>query len=101
MTITEGFSAPLANLYKKQVMTVQYGSEKKGSINPNTGELASGPETLSDKELARTGRFGAAIKAHPMDDPVPYRRSPIWSKDHGSLLSSPIGEVRGSSPGEI
>src|SRR3989304_1818020 len=42
-----------ANWYKKQVMTVQYGLGKRGSLNQNTGELASGPETLSDEELAK------------------------------------------------
>ncbi len=78
-----------ANWYKKQVMTVQYGLGKRGSINPNTGELASGPETLSDEELAKNRTdFGAAIKAHPMDDPYHQERSPVWSKITVPLFSS-------------
>ncbi len=78
-----------ANWYNKQVMTVQYGLGKRGSINPNTGELASGPETLSDKELAKNRTdFGEAIKAHPMDDQYHVDRSPIWSKITVPLLSS-------------
>ena len=55
-----------ANWYNKQVMTVQYGLGKRGCVNPNTGELASGPETLSDEELAKNRTdLGTAIKAHP------------------------------------
>lgn len=78
-----------ANWYKKQVMTVQYGLGKRGYVNPNTGELASGPETLSDEELARNRTdLGAAIKAHPMDDQYHRERSPVWSKITVPLLSS-------------
>ncbi len=78
-----------ANWYKKQVMTVQYGLGKKGYVNPNTGELVSGPETLSDEEMARDRTdLGAAIKAHPMDDSYHRERSPIWSKITVPLLSS-------------
>jgi len=78
-----------ANWYKKQVMTVQYGLGKRGYINPNTGELASGPETLSDEELAKNRTdFGGAIKAHPMDDQYHLDRSPIWSKITVPLFSS-------------
>jgi predicted acyl esterase len=78
-----------ANWYNKQVMTVQYGLGKRGYVNPNTGELASGPETLSDEELAKNRTdLGAAIKAHPMDDQYHIDRSPIWSKITVPLLSS-------------
>ena len=78
-----------ANWYKKQVMTVQYGLGKRGSINPNTGELVSGPETLSDEELAKNRTdFGAAIKAHPMDDLYHQERSPVWSRITVPLFSS-------------
>lgn len=78
-----------ANWYKKQVMTVQYGLGKKGYVNPNTGELVSGPETLSDEEMARDRTdLGAAIKAHPTDDSYHRERSPIWSKITVPLLSS-------------
>jgi predicted acyl esterase len=78
-----------ANWYKKQVMTVQYGLGKSGYVNPNTGEPASGPETLSDEELARNRTdLGAAIKDHPMDDQYHRDRSPVWSKITVPLLSS-------------
>jgi predicted acyl esterase len=78
-----------ANWYNKQVMTVQYGLGKRGYINPNTGELASGPETLSDEELGKNRTdFGGAIKAHPTDDQYHIDRSPIWSKITVPLFSS-------------
>jgi len=77
-----------ANWYKKQVMTVQHGLGSRGSVNPNTGELVSGPETLSEEEMAgnRTD-LGAAIKAHPLDDTYHRERSPVWSKITVPLLS--------------
>ncbi len=78
-----------ANWFKKQVMTVQHGLGKKGYVNPNTGELASGPETLPDEELARNRTdLGAAIKSHPLDDSYHRDRSPIWSKITVPFLSS-------------
>jgi predicted acyl esterase len=78
-----------ANWYNKQVMTVQYGLGKRGYVNPNTRELVSGPETLSEEEMARNRTdLGAAIKAHPMDDHYHQDRSPIWSKITVPLFSS-------------
>jgi predicted acyl esterase len=78
-----------ANWFKKQVMTVQHGLGKQGYLNPNTGELASGPETLSEEDLARTRTdLGAAIKAHPLEDTYHRERSPIGSKIKVPLLSS-------------
>jgi hypothetical protein len=40
------------NWYEMQVTTVQNGLGSRGPVNPNTGEEACGPETLSDEELA-------------------------------------------------
>ena len=78
-----------ANWYKKQVMTVQYGLGKRGYVNPNTGELASGPEELSDEEMAKNRTdLGAAIKTHPLDDRSHRERSPDWSKINVPLFSS-------------
>ena len=74
---------------RSRCMTVQHGLGKRGYVNPNTGELASGPETLSDEELARNRTdLGAAIKAHPLDDRYHRERSPVWSKITVPLLSS-------------
>jgi predicted acyl esterase len=77
------------NWFKNQVMTVQHGLGKRGSVSPITGELVSGPETLSDEELARNRTdVKAAILAHPMDDEYHRERSPIWSKVTIPILSS-------------
>ena len=77
------------NWFKKQVMTVQHGLGERGPVNPNTGELVAGPETLSDKDLAgnRTD-LGAEIKAHPLDDDYHRQRSPDWSSVTVPLLSA-------------
>jgi predicted acyl esterase len=78
-----------ANWYKKQVMTVQYGLGSRGYVNPNTGELASGPETLPDEEMAKNRTdLGQTIKDHPMDDRYHRERSPDWSKITVPLLSA-------------
>jgi putative CocE/NonD family hydrolase len=77
------------NWFKKQVMTVQHGLGERGSVNPNTGELVTGPETLSDEELVRNRTdLGAAIREHPLDDHYHRERSPDWSKVTVPLLSS-------------
>ena len=77
------------NWFKKQVMTVQHGLGERGSVNPNTGELVTGPETLSDEELVRNRTdLGAAIREHPLDDDYHRERSPDWSKVTVPLLSS-------------
>ncbi len=78
-----------ANWYLKQVMTVQYGLGKRGPVNPNTGVPATGDQTLTEEEMARNRTdFGAAIKAHPMEDPYHRDRSPVWSRITVPMLSS-------------
>ena len=78
-----------ANWYQKQVLPVQHGCGKWGPINPNTGALITGPETLSEEELAsnRTN-FEDEILAHPLDDDYHRERSPDWSKVTVPMLSS-------------
>ena len=77
------------NWFKKQVMTVQYGLGKKGYVNPNTGEFASGPETLSEEELARNRTdLEAEIRKHPLDDRHHRDRSAVWSQITVPFLSS-------------
>jgi predicted acyl esterase len=77
------------NWFKKQVMTVQHGLGERGPVNPNTGEQVTGPETLSDEQLAgnRTD-LGAAIQTHPLDDDYHRERSPNWSKVTVPMLST-------------
>lgn len=45
-------SAFWSTWYGPQVLKVQNGVGKNGSINPNSGRLIAGPDTLSDEELA-------------------------------------------------
>ena len=78
-----------ANWYDKQVMVVQHGLGTKGPVSPITRELAAGPETLSDEELAKARTdFGDAIFDHPLDDDYHRDRSPDWSSITVPLLSS-------------
>jgi hypothetical protein len=69
------------NWYDMQVKTVQHGVGERGPRSAVTGELACGPETLADDELARnrTG-FGADILSHPLDDAYHRSRSPVWER---------------------
>lgn len=78
-----------ANWYDMQVKTVQYGLGERGPVNPNTGELVCGPETLSDEELAQNlSDFGNAILAHPLDDEYHRERSGAWDKITVPLFSA-------------
>jgi uncharacterized protein len=78
-----------ANWYDKQVMVVQHGLGAKGPVSPVTGELAAGPDTLSDDELAEARTdFGRVILEHPLDDDYHRDRSPEWSSITVPLLSS-------------
>ena len=77
------------NWYDMQVKTVQHGLGSRGSVNSNTGELTSGPDTLSEEELAANRcDFGNEILAHPFDDSYHADRSPDWSKVEVPFLSS-------------
>ena len=78
-----------SNWFKKQVVTVQHGLGKRGFVNPNTGELVGGPETLSDEELAKNRvDMGQELREHPLDDEYHRGRSPDWSKITVPLLSA-------------
>ncbi len=77
------------NWFKKQVMTVQHGLGERGGTDPNSGLLITGPETLSEDELAqnRTDMEKYAL-AHPLDDEFYWERSPDFSKITVPLLSA-------------
>jgi uncharacterized protein len=79
------------NWFDKQILElgVQHGYGERGSRSPVTGELTSGPETLSDAELAANrSSFGADIAAHPLDDEYHRERSPDWSRVKVPMLSA-------------
>ena len=73
---------------KVQVAHVQYGYGERGKKNPNTGEPAAGPVTLSDEELAKN-RYNAyeELKKHPFDDDWHKSRRADFSKVEVPLLS--------------
>jgi predicted acyl esterase len=78
-----------ANWYDMQVKTVQHGLGERGPRSRVTGELACGPETLTDEEMAKNrGDLGQEILAHPLDDDYHKARSPLWEKIAVPLLSA-------------
>jgi predicted acyl esterase len=75
--------------YRRQVVTVQHGVGERGAVDPNSGMLVAGPETLTVEELARNREeIGDPILAHPLDDQYYRDRSPDWSKLTVPLLST-------------
>jgi len=78
-----------ANWYDMQVKTVQYGAGERGKRSPVHRQLVCGPEVLSEEELARNRvDFGAAIRAHPLDDDYHKARSPRWDRIKVPFLSA-------------
>ena len=77
------------NWYDMQVKTVQHGAGERGPRSRVTGELACGPETLPEDELARNrADFGGDILAHPLDDEYHRSRSPVWERVVVPLFSA-------------
>jgi predicted acyl esterase len=77
------------NWYDMQVKSVQHGVGERGPRSHVTSELACGPETLTDEELARNrADFGAEILAHPLDDEYHRSRSPVWERVTVPFLSA-------------
>jgi predicted acyl esterase len=76
--------------YKPQVLKVQYGTGERGSVNPNTGELVAGPETLSDEELVKNRTdLDMDILSHPLANDDYYKERQVdWSKVTVPLLSA-------------
>ncbi len=74
--------------YIKQVTTVQHGLGKRGFVDPNSGLLVSGPETLTTDELARNRADIDTALSHPLDDEFHTARSPQWDKVTVPFLSA-------------
>ena len=75
--------------YPAQVKAVQHGADARGTVNPNTGEPVTGPETLSEEELAANRADAVeALFEHPFDDKHHRSRSPDFSKIKVPLLSA-------------
>lgn len=75
--------------FKAQVETVQHGVGSRGAVNPNTGELVAGPETLPDYALAqhRVDPFRQAL-LHELDGPWYRERSADWWRVTVPFLSA-------------
>jgi len=78
-----------ANWYDMQVKTVQYGLGTNGPVNPITGDLVCGDETLDAQTLAANRcAFGDDIASHPVDDEYHRVRSADWSMVDVPLLTA-------------
>ncbi len=78
-----------ASWFKAQVETIQHGIGARGPIDPITGGLVAGPETLADDELAQR-RVDPAQQAllRELDDPWYRDRSADWSRVTVPFLSA-------------
>lgn len=75
--------------WAKQVTRVQYGLGERGLRNPNTGDPATGPETLSDAELqANRIDLVAELKRRQLDEAWYRERSADLSRVTVPLLSA-------------
>jgi uncharacterized protein len=83
------YSQFLDNLFPRAFHRVQYGLGERGLRSRATGELVSGPETLSEQQLRRNRiDIGKLILDHPLDDRVSRERSPDFRKIKTPLLSA-------------
>ncbi len=75
--------------YREAVVPRQYGKGANGYRSRINGDWISGPETMSEEELAsnRTD-YGADILAHPLFDDYWQARMPDYSKINVPLLSA-------------
>jgi len=75
--------------FKAQVETVQHGVGVRGAVDPNTGELVAGPETLPEEVLA-VNRVDPQREAllRELDDAWYRERSADWSRVVVPFLSA-------------
>ncbi len=77
------------NWQEMQVKTVQHGVGEHGAKSRLTGELACGPETLSDAELIKNREdMWASLSKQNLDGPYYHERSGDLSKVQVPLLSA-------------
>jgi len=79
----------LSNWYDMQVKSIQNGLGENGFRSPFTGDWVSGPQTLTDEELAANRfDFGRIAYEHKLDDEYWKGRTPDWSKIKVPFLSA-------------
>jgi uncharacterized protein len=77
------------NWFDMQVKTIQHGYGSRGPRSPVTGELACGPETVSDAELAANRcDYVGDMRRHRLDDGYFRGRSAAFANVHVPLLSA-------------
>jgi len=83
------YSQFLENLYPRALLRVQHGLGTRGLQSRVTGDLVSGPETLSEEELA-ANRVDVAdwILRRRLDGPDYRARSPDWTQIDIPVLSA-------------
>jgi uncharacterized protein len=83
------YSQFLENLYPRALLRVQHGLGTNGLRSRVTGELVSGPETLSEQELAANKiDVDRWILDRPLDGPDYRERSPDWAEVQIPFLSA-------------
>ncbi|WP_219723255.1 CocE/NonD family hydrolase [Bacillus sp. Marseille-P3661] len=84
-----GIRSTFVDSWLPKQLPMQYGYGSRGRKNPNTGEWASGPVTLSDEEL-KDNRVDllADVKAHPLFDEYHQELAVDWSKVTIPILSA-------------
>jgi predicted acyl esterase len=83
------YSQFLDNLFPRAFHRVQNGVGERGLRSRVTGELVSGPDTLSEEELQRNRLdIGKLILDHPLVDEVSRQRTPDFAKIKTPLLSA-------------
>ncbi len=89
----------LGTWYGVQVESVQHGLGKSGPVSAANGELVSGPDTLSARELQKNRvDFDGQIRRHPLDDQFHRDRSADWSKVKVPFLSAASWGGQGLHP---
>jgi uncharacterized protein len=83
------YSQFFENLYPRALLRVQHGLGERGLRSRVTGDWVSGPDTLTDEQLA-ANRVAVDnwILSRPLDGPDYRERSPDWSKVTVPVLSS-------------
>jgi putative CocE/NonD family hydrolase len=77
------------NLFPRAFLRVQHGLGERGLKSRVTGELVSGPVTLSDEELRRNRvDYEKLVLEHQFDDAAHRERSPVWENIDVPLLSA-------------
>jgi predicted acyl esterase len=77
------------NWQDMQVKTVQHGVGERGRKNPVTGELACGPETLTEEQLANNREdMWREVLARPLDSAYYRERTADLSRVRVPLLSA-------------